>query len=148
MKKFWAGFREFAFRGNVIDLAVGVIIGAAFKSIVDSLVSDIISPLIGLITGKNFSDHALTIGDVTIGYGAFFTQIVNFIIVAFALYLVITAVNRARSLLHMPAVSEPPPPPKRRLCPYCKMEIPLEAQRCAYCTQLLPAEGEEVCSQA
>lgn len=80
MKKFLAEFKEFAMRGNVMDLAVGVIIGGAFKGIVDSLVNDIISPVIGILAGQNFSDKALNIGGASIAYGAFITSVLNFII--------------------------------------------------------------------
>lgn len=86
MKKFLAEFKEFAMRGNVMDLAVGVIIGGAFKGIVDSLVNDIISPVIGILAGQNFSDKALNIGGASIAYGAFITAVLNFIIIAFVLF--------------------------------------------------------------
>ncbi len=134
MKKFLKSFREFAMRGNVIDLAVGVIIGAAFKAIVDSLVGDIISPLLGLLTGKNFSDNVLQIGEVTIGYGAFITAVLNFLLISLVLYLIITAFNRAQKLTRKP---EAPPAPTTKVCPYCKTEIPLEATRCPHCTSHL-----------
>ena len=80
MKKFFGEFKTFIMRGNVLDLAVGVIIGAAFQAIVTSLTSDIISPILGLFGGMNFDQYALTIGDVSIGYGKFLTAVINFII--------------------------------------------------------------------
>lgn len=130
LKKFFGEFREFAMRGSVIDLAVGVVIGAAFKTIVDSLVNDIISPLLGLLGGANLSVYALNIGGVSLGYGAFITAIINFLLMAFALFLVVKAVNRAKNLVN----KEEAPAPTTKTCPYCKSTIPLDATRCAHCT--------------
>lgn len=132
IKKFFEEFKAFAMRGNVLDMAIGVVIGGAFTSIVNSLVGDIINPLIGLIFNSDFSDVGLTIGDVTIGFGAFISAIINFIIVAFVLFCVIKAIN---ALHKKPA--EAPAAPTTKVCPYCQSEIPIKAVRCPHCTSKL-----------
>ena len=136
MKKLLAEFRAFIAKGSVIDLAVGVIIGAAFKTIVDSLVSDIISPLIGLIVNTNFSELAATIGGVNIRYGAFITSVINFLIMAVVLFLLVKAINATRTLGDKFKRGEPEAPaaPTEKACPYCKLMIPVEATRCPHCT--------------
>ena len=133
MKKFLAEFKEFALRGNVIDLAVGVIIGAAFQNIVDALTSNIISPLLGLFANTNFDSLAAEVAGVTIQYGAFITAIINFIIMAFILFLLIKAMNTLTSIGH----SEEPAEPTTKECPFCKSEIPIGATRCGHCTSVL-----------
>lgn len=139
MKKFFAEFKEFISRGNVVDMAVGIIIGAAFKAIVDSLVGDIISPLIGLIADTNFSDLSLQIGGVTIGYGAFLTAIINFFIMALVLFFLIRAINTLRDLGSKleKKPEEEAPAPTVKTCPYCKSEIAIDATRCPHCTSEL-----------
>lgn len=141
-------FREFAMRGNVIDMAVGIIIGAAFGTIVNSLVSDIIMPPIGLLLGKvDFSNlfvvlrpgtgpgpysslaQAKSAGAVTINYGLFVNHVISFLIVAFAVFLVIRAINRLKR-----QQAAPPPAPTTRECPYCFSVISLKAVRCPHCT--------------
>ena len=132
-------FREFAVKGNVVDMAVGIIIGAAFGKIVGSLVEDILMPPIGwAMRGVDFSKLALTIkaaeGDapaVMIRYGMFLNAVINFTIVAFAIFLVIKQINRFRTA---PA----PAAPTTKDCPYCKMSIPIGATRCGHCTAELP----------
>jgi large conductance mechanosensitive channel len=134
-------FKEFAMRGNVMDMAVGIIIGAAFGKIVSSLVDDVIMPPIGLLLkGVNFSnlflnlsstsyatlDEATHAGAPVIRYGIFFNAVINFLIVAFVLFLMIRQMNRLRH--------EAPPAPTTRRCPFCLSNIPLMATRCAYCT--------------
>ena len=94
MRKFINEFKEFALRGNVIDLAVGVIIGTAFQRIVNSLVNDIISPAIGMFTKTDFSDKVLNIGNVSIRYGSFITAVINFLIMAFIIFIFIKAMNK------------------------------------------------------
>ncbi|MEA4947832.1 MAG: large conductance mechanosensitive channel protein MscL [Oscillospiraceae bacterium] len=136
MKKFLKDFKEVAMRGNVLDLAVGVVIGAAFKSIVDSLVNDILSPLIGLLFRDNFSNLAITVGTVSIHYGAFISAVVNFIIVALALFLVIKTANAAASFHKKPAAAAAAAP-TTKICPNCQSEIPLTASRCPHCTSQL-----------
>ena len=93
MKKFLAEFREFAMKGNVLDMAVGIIVGAAFTSIVNSLVDDIISPVIGLLVRVNFSDLAVSVFGVDLKYGSFIMAVINFVIVAFALFVLVKALN-------------------------------------------------------
>ena len=145
-------FRAFVMRGNVVDLAVGVIIGAAFGSIVKSFVDDMIMPPIGLATGGiDFSNmfavlkdgakaagpyaslaEAKAAGAVTLNYGLFINQIVTFLIVAFCVFLLVRVINR----MHAPA---PAAAPSTKTCPQCAMEIPLAAKRCPHCTaQLSP----------
>ena len=141
MKKFLQEFKEFAMRGNVLDMAVGVVIGAAFKAIIDSVVNDLISPIIGLVFKSDFSALVLTVNDVSIGYGAFITAVINFIIVAFVLFVIVKAANKASSLRKKP---EAPAAPTTKKCPYCKSEIAIEATRCPHCTSEQPeAESKE-----
>src|SRR6185295_4230865 len=136
----WREFKEFIARGNVIDLAVAVIIGAAFGKIITSLVDGIIMPPIGMALGKaDFSNlfidlsgqHPLSIADAkakglpVIAYGALVNDIVNFLIIAFVIFLIIKAVNRLRAA--------PPPPPNTKDCPLCLTAIPLAAKRCPAC---------------
>jgi large conductance mechanosensitive channel len=144
-------FREFAMRGNVVDLAVGVIIGAAFGAIVKSLVSDIILPPIGLLLGNvDFSNLFIVLqpgsapapydtltsaqeaGAVTINYGLFLDAVLTFLITAFAIFLLVRAMNRMRR-----TQDAPPPAPTTKECPYCKSTVALAATRCAYCTSEL-----------
>jgi large conductance mechanosensitive channel len=140
-------FKEFAMRGNVIDMALGVIIGAAFGKIVSSFTNDVLMPPIGLMLGKvDFSNLYLNLsgapypslaeakkaGAATINYGVFFNSILDFVIVAFVLFLLIRQINR----LLAPA---PPPPgkPTQKECAYCLSTIPIKATRCAHCTSQL-----------
>lgn len=141
-------FKEFAMRGNVLDMAVGIIIGAAFGQIVTSFVQDVLMPPIGRLLGKaDFSNlfvnlsgtHYDTIaaakaaGAATLNYGLFLNTIINFLIVAFAVFLLVRQVNRL-------APKPPPPPPATRDCPYCLSAIPIQATKCAHCTsELRPA---------
>ena len=135
MKSFLEEFKKFAFRGNVFDMAVGVIIGAAFKAIVDSLVTDVISPILGIFANSNFSDLEVAIGGATLKYGAFISAVLNFLLTAFALFLIVRAINR----LHPQQPAEEPKKP--RLCPYCKGEIADDATRCPHCTSRLDSEN-------
>lgn len=140
-------FKEFAMKGNVMDLAVGFILGAAFGKIVSSLVSDIIMPPIGLILGKvDFSSLFLNLsgksyaslaeakaaGAATLNYGVFLNNVVDFLIVAFAVFLLVRIVNR----WNKPA---PAAAPTTKDCPYCVSKIPLKATRCPNCTSAIPA---------
>lgn len=134
MKKFFNEFKEFAMRGNIMDMAVGIIVGAAFTAIVTSLVDDIISPIIGLLVKVDFSDLVLTVVGVDIKYGAFIMAVINFLIVAFALFMVIKALNKAASLTKKPAEEAAP---TTKECPFCKTEIHIEATRCPNCTSKL-----------
>lgn len=143
-------FKEFATRGNIMDLAVGVVIGGAFQSIITSLVNDIIMPAISILTGKvDFSDMMFTVGDASIKYGNFITAIVNFLIIAFSIFLAITYMNKlskkmeAISLGQVEKINkklgktkkeEPAPEPTVKICPFCYSEIPYKATKCAHCT--------------
>jgi len=144
---FIAEFRDFALRGNMIDMAVGIIIGAAFGRVVSSLVSDVIMPPIGLLTGKSdFSSHFLNLsgkayatlaeakaaGAATINYGTFLNTVFDFLIVAFAVFMLIRQVNRLKSA---PA----PASPMTKECPQCCSAIPIRASRCPSCTSSLAA---------
>ncbi len=132
MKKFLQEFKNFALRGNVMDLAIGVIIGAAFQAIINSLVKDIISPLIGLIANTDLSALQFTILDVPIRYGSFLTAVINFIIMAFAIFLLIKTMNIIASLGRKGNEEEPEVTIK--ICPYCQSEIHINASRCPHCT--------------
>ena len=134
MKKFMTEFKEFAMRGNVMDLAVGVIIGAAFKSIVDSLVSDIISPIIGLLCRGNFDGLQVSFLGVTLTYGKFLTAVINFIIMAFVVFLLMKGINGLSKI----GKKEVPAAPTTKVCPFCKSEIDIEATKCPHCTSDQP----------
>ena len=136
MKKLFSEFKAFIAKGSVIDLAVGVIIGAAFKGIVDSLVSDIISPLIGLIADTNFTDLVWQIGGVSIKYGAFITAIINFLLMAIVLFLIVKAISATREIGSKFKKGETPAPAEltEKTCPYCKSKIAIDATRCPHCT--------------
>jgi large conductance mechanosensitive channel len=145
-------FREFIMRGNVIDLAVGVIIGAAFGGVVTSLVNDVIMPPIGLALGQvDFKDlfvllkegttpgpyptvvAAKAAGAVTLNWGAFVNTVINFLIVGFAIFMIVRAVNRIHKK------PEPAPAAPTKECPFCLSTVPLKATRCPHCTSELKA---------
>ena len=136
MKKLFSEFKAFIAKGSVIDLAIGVIIGAAFKGIVDSLVSDIISPLIGLIADTNFTDLVWQIGGVSIKYGSFLTAIINFLLMAAVLFLLVKAISATRSFggKRKKGDASTPAAPTQKVCPYCKSAIAIDATRCPHCT--------------
>lgn len=124
----WKEFKEFAFRGNVIELAVAVILGIAFGAVIASLVNDVLMNLIAAVIGQpDFSQLTFTVNDAVIRYGAFLNALVNFLLVALALFLVVRAVNRAT---RKPSEEEP----AVRECPYCLTSIPARATRCNACT--------------
>ena len=133
MKSLIKEFKEFALKGNVMDMAVGIIIGAAFTAIVTSLVDDIISPLIGLFVKVDFNDLVANVAGVDIKYGAFIMAIINFLIVAWVLFLVIKSLNKASNLKK----KEEEEAPTTKVCPYCKSEIAIDATRCPNCTSEL-----------
>ena len=123
-------FREFAIRGNVMDLAIAVIIGGAFGKIITSLVNDVLMPLIGLILGGvNFSELAITVGNAVVKWGAFVQSIIDFIIIAFVIFLLVRAMNRLKR--------EEPVTATTKECPHCFTTIPLKAARCPNCTSQL-----------
>ena len=134
IKKFFEEFKAFAMRGNVLDMAVGVVVGSAFTAIVNSLVGDIISPLIGLFFNADFSDVVIQIGDVGIGIGSFINAIINFLIVAFVLFTVLKAFN---ALFSKKKEEPAPAAPTTKVCPYCQSEIAIKAVRCPHCTSKL-----------
>ena len=134
MKSFISEFKEFALRGNVMDMAVGIIIGAAFTAIVTSLVDDIISPLIGLLVKVDFNNLVATVFNVDIKYGAFIMAVINFLIVALVLFCIIKAMNKAMSLSKEEEAEEEP---TTKECPFCLQEIPIKATRCPHCTSEL-----------
>lgn len=147
MKKILAEFKEFAMQGNVLDLAIGLIIGGAFGTIVTSLVNDILMPPVGLILGKvDFSNLYINMTDVdyaslaaareagapTINYGLFLNAVINFIIVTLAIFLLVRAINRMKRAQASVEVSA-----ETKDCPYCYSSIPVKATRCPQCTSQL-----------
>ncbi len=156
-------FKEFAMKGNIMDLAIGVVIGGAFQQIVNSLVQDIIMPAISMITGKvDFSDMVLTIGDASIKYGNFITTIVNFLIIAFSIFLVVRYLNKLNKLKELGELAatkldkkgrlkkkkqeetkEAEVKPITKICPFCYSEIKYEATRCPHCTSELVEQKEK-----
>ena len=135
MKKFLAEFKTFALRGNVIDLAVGVIIGAAFQAIVKSLTDDILSPILGLVAKNDFSNLVLGLFGVEIRYGAFITAVINFVIMALLIFLLVKGMNKLADLGKKKEAVEDAP--SVRICPYCCSEISADASRCPHCTSML-----------
>ena len=148
-KGLFGEFKQFIMRGNVLDMAVGVIIGGAFGAIVTSLVNDVIMPLISLITGgldfsnwfvafdgKQYAtlEAAKEAGAATLNYGVLITTVINFLIVAFCIFLVVKGFNKAADKLKKDAEEAPA---TTKECPYCKMEITIEATRCGHCTSQL-----------
>lgn len=139
-------FKKFAIRGNMIDLAVGVIIGGAFNSLVSSLVNDIIMPVLGVFTGGlDFSNWFISLdgthydtlaqaqeaGAATLNYGVFISGLLNFIIMAFVVFLMVKGINKLRDL-EKPAPA--PAAPATKVCPHCQSEIHIKATKCPYCT--------------
>lgn len=140
MKAFMKEFKEFAMRGNVMDMAVGVIIGGAFGAIITALVDNIITPIIGAILGGvDFSGLAITIGKAQIGYGAFIQAVIDFLIVAFCIFCMLKAVNKA---LDARKKEEAPAEPTTKECPFCKTEIAIGATRCPNCTSVLELNAD------
>ena len=137
MKKFFKEVKEFISKGNVMDLAVGVIIGGAFSAIVTSLTDNIINPLINCIGGAEIQGKIHLIGDNYIDYGAFISAIINFVIMALIIFCLVKAVNKAMSIGKK---KEEPAEPTTKTCPYCKSEIPIDAVKCCHCTSDLPTE--------
>ena len=135
MKNFMKEFKEFISRGNVMDMAVGIIIGGAFTAIVNSLVEDIINPLLGCFVSMDFSAWKIPlVGEASLGIGNFINAIVSFLIMAFILFSIIKAMNKAASIGKK---EEAPAAPTTKMCPYCKSEIAIEATRCPHCTSQL-----------
>jgi large conductance mechanosensitive channel len=129
-------FKTFLLRGNVVDLAVGIVIGIAFQAVVSAFVTDIITPLITIPGKTNFSDLKFTIGGATFLYGSFLNTVISFVVIsAVVFYFVVKPVNRLMALRK----SDTPILPTTRECPYCLSSVPIKATRCAYCTSELPA---------
>lgn len=144
MKKFLEEFKKFALKGNVMDLAIGVIIGGAFQAIVSALTADFITPLIAAITGKTDENGGVVIGGTftingaTFNYGDFISAIVNFLIMAFILFLLVKGVNK---LMTIGKKKEEPAAPTTRICPYCQSEISKKACKCPNCTSDVEPEA-------
>lgn len=137
VKKFLEEFKKFISRGNVMDMAVGVIIGGAFTGIVSSLVDDIISPLLGLFGGANFDSLSVTLlGEVTLNYGRFITAVINFLIMALVIFCIVKLINGMSAKIQRKK-EEIPAVPTMKICPYCKSEIAIDAVRCPHCTSVL-----------
>ncbi len=154
MKKFFKEFKDFVMRGNVVDLAVAVIIGGAFQAIVNSLINDLVMPFIGLLTGGiNFADQfvvlkvpegvdltgvttaadATALGATVWAYGAFITAVINFIVMAFVIFLLVKLINKAQTI-GKKEEEEKEEEPTTKKCPFCCSEIAIEATRCPHCT--------------
>lgn len=160
MKKFFSEFKNFIMRGNVVDLAVAVIVGGAFQAIVNSFINDLVMPFIGLITGGiNFADQfivlkvpegvdlasveaaktsadATALGATVWAYGAFITAVINFIVMAFVIFLLVKAINKAQSI----GKKKEEEAPTTKKCPFCCSEIDIKATRCPHCTSEIPEE--------
>ncbi|MDR2952252.1 MAG: large conductance mechanosensitive channel protein MscL [Treponema sp.] len=140
MRKFLKEFKDFALKGNVLNLAVGVIIGASFQGVVNSLTENILSPIIGLLTKQNFDSLKLEVLGITLKYGAFVTSVINFIIMAFVVFLLVRMMNRLLTLGH----DKPQPlPPTKKKCQYCCSEIDIKAARCPACTSQLEVSAAQ-----
>lgn len=139
MKAFMDEFKKFICRGNVMDMAVGVIIGGAFSAIITALVDSIISPLLGIFGGANFDELAVNLGGATLEYGKFITAVINFLLMALILFCLMKAVNGFMGKLEHKE-EEAPAAPTTKICPYCKSEIPIDATRCGHCTSQLTEE--------
>lgn len=132
MKNFMNEFKKFICRGNVMDMAVGIIIGGAFTAIVNSLVADIITPLLGLFGGMNFDQYVWNItGDVTLAYGKFITAIINFLIMTLVIFCLVRTINKISEKY---GKKDEPKAPTTKKCPYCKSDIAVDATRCPHCT--------------
>lgn len=141
MKGFLEEFKKFIMRGNVLDMAVGVIIGGAFTAIVTSLNKDIITPLLALLGGVDFSYLQLVMGSAedapVLLYGNFITAVINFLITAFVIFCLVKAINVLGEKFTKKEESAPPAAPTTKKCPYCCSEIAIEATRCPHCTSEL-----------
>lgn len=124
-------FKEFIARGNVLDMAVGLVMGAAFKAIVDSLVADLITPILNVfLNGVNFQEWTIQAGSIEFAIGNFLNAVFSFLVIAFVMFMLIKAVNR----MHKPKEAAPA---KTKTCPYCKSEVDIDATRCPHCTSTL-----------
>lgn len=136
--KFFNEFKEFALRGNMLDLAVGILIGGAFQNVVTSLTKNIISPILGCFGEVNFSDWVFNIGNLSITYGAFLTDIINFVIMAFVVFVIVKCMNKLATIGSKTEVKEE----TTKECPHCYSNINIKANRCPYCTSELKEEDK------
>lgn len=147
-------FKEFALKGNIIDMAIGVIIGGAFQKIVSSLVNDIIMPTLAIFTGKvDFSDLVFTVGNSSIKYGSFITTIVDFLIITFSIFIAIRTINKlndkakenldkvSHKIFKKNTAKDTVEEPITKICPFCFSEINIKATRCPHCTSDLTTEN-------
>ena len=147
MKKVLDEFKKFALKGNVLDMAIGIIIGANFSKIVDSLVKDIIMPPLGMLLGHmDFSDLKIVLGKdenaASINYGLFINTVISFIIVAFAVFLLVKAVNTMREKMEKKEKKEESKAaPTTKKCPYCCSDVPVDAVKCPFCTSSLKKQA-------
>lgn len=139
MKNFWKEFKEFISRGSVMDMAVGIIIGGAFTAIVNSLVNDIVMPILSLLTGGyDFTKLAVTLGEgeeaAVFNYGLFISAVINFLLIALVIFCIIKSINKMKDKFDKDKKEEAP---TTKVCPFCKSEIDIEATRCPHCTSQL-----------
>jgi len=134
MKNFMNEFKKFICRGNVMDMAVGVIIGGAFTAIVTSLVNDVINPLLGIFGGMNFDQLVWNVNGAEIAYGKFITAVINFLIMALIIFAIVRTMNKVSDKY---GKKEEPAASTTKKCPYCKSDIALDATRCPHCTSQL-----------
>ena len=137
MKKLFSEFKDFIMRGNVMDLAVAVIVGAAFQAIISSLVYDVLSPFIGIFVNLDFKDLVITLNGVYIRYGAFITAVITFLITAFVIFLLIKGINKLMDLGKYLKKQEEEKAPATKVCPFCCSEVDIRASRCPHCTSQL-----------
>ena len=136
-----AEFKKFIMRGNVMDMAVGVIVGGAFTAIVTSLNKDILTPILGIFGGMDFSHLAITLGEgeaaPVLAYGNFITAVLNFLITAFVIFMLVKGINALNDRLSQKEEEPAPAAPTTKTCPYCKTTIAIDATRCPNCTSML-----------
>lgn len=134
-KGFIKEFKEFALQGNVFDLAIGVLIGGAFQSLVTSLTDNVISPILGMFGELDFSDLVLKVGNLNLKYGAFITDVINFLIMAFIIFLIMKGINKLNSVGKKEEAA-----PTTKQCPYCLSVIDIKASKCPHCTSDIKIE--------
>ena len=138
MKRFWAEFKTFISRGSVMDMAVGIIIGGGFTAIVNSLVNDLVMPLLSILTGGyDFTKLSVVLGSgdnaATLNYGLFISAVINFLLIALVIFCLIKAINKMKDKIKKNEEEDP----TTKICPFCKSEIDIEATRCPHCTSEL-----------
>ncbi len=138
MKEFWKEFKAFISRGSVMDMAVGIIIGGGFTAIVNSLVNDLVMPILSLLTGGyDFTKLSVVLGSgesaATLNYGLFIAAVINFLLIAFVIFCLIKALNKMKDKIKKNEEADP----TTKICPFCKSEIDIAATRCPHCTSQL-----------